>query len=350
MNEGVGFYRSDVRRRLHEGGDGLPLQQDRPYLARMRTFILSIAFFLLATLHGQALELPTWTAREQQDHPLTGKALYASGAEAALREIAEAAAKAEFVAIGEIHDNPDHHALQASILRSMAQAGRRPAVVFEMIPRGMQGDVDAFLASASRDAAAFGAAVKWEERGWPDWQTYRPILDVALEYDLPVIAGDLDRDTIRTVGRQGAASLGPDLQARFGLDQPLDGPQQEGLLDAIDKGHCGLMPREALTPMIGVQRARDGSLADAMLAAREKGADGAVLIAGSGHTRRDYGASAVLADLRPQAALLTIAMVEARGGESDPAAYPDAHDFTIVTPAASREDQCEALRRQMGKK
>lgn len=313
----------------------------------MRAILL--AFLLALPFPAAALELPSWQSTQQAGHPLVGKVADASGKEASLAAISEAATAADYVLLGEIHDNPDHHAMQAAILRAIVEAGRRPAVVFEMIPRGMQGDIDAFLAQPSPDAAVFGAAVKWEERGWPAWSAYRPILDVALEYKLPVVAGDLDRETIRAVGRQGPAALQAEEVTRYGLDLPLEAAQEAAMLDDVDKGHCGLMPKEALGPMVNVQRARDGSLADAMISARASGADGAVLIAGSGHTRADRAVPSILAALEPQARILAIAMAEARDGAADLKPYADAHAFTVVTPAAEREDQCEALRKQMGK-
>lgn len=313
----------------------------------MRAILLALLIAL--PLPAVALELSAWQATQQREHPLAGKVADASGKEASLTALAEAAAAADHVLIGEIHDNADHHALQAAIVRAMAQAGRRPALVFEMIPRGMQGEVDAFLALPSPDAAEFGVVVKWEERGWPAWAANRPILDVALEYRLPVVAGDLDRETIRAIGRQGPAALPAEEATRYGLDRPLEAAQEAAMLDDVDKGHCGLMPKQALGPMVNVQRARDGSLADAMIAARASGADGAVLIAGSGHTRADRGAPSILALREPQARIVAIALAEARAGADDLAAYADAHAFTLVTPAAEREDQCEALRKQMGK-
>src|SRR3954465_13282726 len=42
-------------------------------------------------------------------------------------------AATRFVLLGERHDNPDHHRLQARALSELVKAGRRPAVVFEML-------------------------------------------------------------------------------------------------------------------------------------------------------------------------------------------------------------------------
>ena len=62
-------------------------------------------------------------------HPLVGQ-IYrvADGGLVSETELIEAAAAADFVLIGERHDNRDHHRLQARIVRSLqrARAGRAP--------------------------------------------------------------------------------------------------------------------------------------------------------------------------------------------------------------------------------
>ena len=318
------------------------------YNPRMtRTFLLALMLFAASPIGpALAIELPAWQAGEERDHPALGKVL-APGRETTLREVADSLAEADFALLGETHDNPDHHAIQAALVEAMAAAGRRPAIVFEMIPTSLQAEIDAFLASDDPDPAGFGAAVRWEERGWPAWEMYRPILEAALRHDLPVRAGDIDRDVLRRVSREGSSALAPELVARYGLDRDLEPARSEMLLRAIDEGHCGLMPAAALEPMIGVQRARDGALADALVQAREAGADGAVLIAGSGHTRKDYGVGYLLPLLVPGASIVSVEAVEALAGQ-EPA--PDAHDFAIVTPRQQREDQCEKLRQALRKK
>src|SRR5512133_990219 len=74
----------------------------------------------------------TWVSTDQVSHPLvgriweprTGKFVDEAALDAAL-------ASAEWVALGEVHDNPDHHLLQARLLRAVVASGRRPALAFE---------------------------------------------------------------------------------------------------------------------------------------------------------------------------------------------------------------------------
>ncbi|MCR6631692.1 MAG: ChaN family lipoprotein [Magnetospirillum sp.] len=124
----------------------------------------------------------------------------------------------------------------------------------------------------------------------------------------------------------------------------------------IKDSHCGMLPDAALPGMVRVQRGRDAVMA-ATLAQGLAGGKGAVLIAGAGHVRRDRGVPALLADRTPEARILSLAFLEVRPGETDPASYGALFDSAAVpfdavwfTPRAEREDPCEDLRQHMEKK
>ena len=54
---------------------------------------------------------------------------------------------AEIVLLGEMHDNPDHHRLEAKVLSDFAARHDAPTVVFEMLDRRRQSTVDSCLAA-----------------------------------------------------------------------------------------------------------------------------------------------------------------------------------------------------------
>jgi hypothetical protein len=93
------------------------------------------------------------------------------------------AAGADLVLLGEKHDNPDHHRLQAWLLDALARAGRRPAVVFEMIPRDRAGALATALGASPSDPDALAEALDWSHSGWPPFALYRPVFEVALAED-----------------------------------------------------------------------------------------------------------------------------------------------------------------------
>lgn len=311
---------------------------------------------LQAAAPASALELPDWTIANLGDHPLVGTVWDEKGAKASLAELGKAIVAADHVAVGEIHDNQDHHLIQAAIVEAIVAGGRKPTLVFEMIPERLGSSLQKFLASGSRDADALGAVLEWEKRGWPNWSIYRPIAEAALSNGLAITAGDLDRDQIRAVGRKGKGALDSDRIARYGLDQPLADQSQSTLKKILFDGHCGLLPEAALSPMVTVQRARDGALGDAMVSAATDNGDGTVLIAGAGHVRKDWGAPSIVARLAPGANVLSIALVEVSKGSDRIEDYELGsagslpYDFVIFTPRSEREDPCVGLEKHFRKK
>ena len=53
--------------------------------------------------------------------------------------------------------------------------------------------------------------------------------------------------------------LTKDRRKRLGLDAPLPTKQHDLMLETIDAGHCRLVPKQHLEPMIAIQRARDAN-------------------------------------------------------------------------------------------
>ena len=79
---------------------------------------------------------------------------------------------AEVVILGEIHDNPAHHANQAAAVAAMQPT----AIVFEMLTP----EQAAWVTPENRgDAAALGEALGWDGSGWPDFSMYHPIFTAA---------------------------------------------------------------------------------------------------------------------------------------------------------------------------
>jgi len=290
-------------------------------------------------LAGMMMAVPVQAA----DNPLTGTVWTGAGAAARFEDIERAAGKADFVAIGEIHSNAEQHAAQARLIEAMAEAGRKPSVVFEMVPQGLQGALDAFLAEDEPDAATLGETLDWEKRGWPDWAMYQPIAAAALDAGLAMIAGDLDRETIRAIGKGEEPPEG-------GVAYPEAVTERLG--DEIMQAHCNLMPEQAIPPMIAVQQARDLAMAEAMLGA---GGDGAVLIAGGGHTRTDWGVPFVLKAKAPDRTVLSIGQIEVTDEGTAFADYLEdgetalPYDYVVFTTRSETTDHCAELKKQMGK-
>ncbi|MFQ5882378.1 MAG: ChaN family lipoprotein [Candidatus Methylomirabilales bacterium] len=294
-----------------------------------------------------------WQTTLGRDHPLTGRIWDVAAARFIdPATLVERLAPSRFVLLGEKHDNPDHHRLQAWLLRAMLAAGRRPTVGFEMFDIDQGPAIDQHLADAPTDAAGLADAVNWDRSGWPDWALYQPIAEVALEAGLPIVATNLPRDKARAVGRKGLAAMEAGMVARLGLDQPLASETHAEMAAEIRDAHCGYASESTVEAMITVQRARDAQMAESLAAA--SGQDGAVLIAGFGHVRKDRGVPAFLAFRRPGATVASLTFLEVRKSEIETGAYasdfgagPFPFDYVWFTPRVDNRDPCERFEKEL---
>ncbi len=299
-------------------------------------------------------EQPEWQSRFFADNPLVGGIFQSDGNPSDAAALIGAARSARYVLLGEKHDNPDHHRLQSDIVANLADTSADLSLVFEMIPQRLDSVVSAFGTErgASIDLEGLANRLEWSERGWPDFSMYRPLFETARHHGLAVEAGNLDRSVVSSIVANGVSSLSPEERARLSLDIDADLAMVADLTDEVRTSHCGLMPEGSIAPMVDAQRARDGALAAAMQDAAKDG-DTAVLIAGYGHVRNDRGVPALLERKDPDAATVSVRMMEVEGEDGAVADYgltaeaPAPYDFTIFTPRLSIDDPCETLRARL---
>ena len=288
----------------------------------------------------------SWKSPLGRDHPLTGRIWDVSAGRFMDRTtLIERSARADFVLLGERHDNPDHHLLQAEVLRRLIAAGRRPAVGFEMLGVDDAAAVTDHLAAAPNDAAGLGAAVNWHQRGWPDWAMYQPIAEAALRAKLRIVATNLPLATARTMTRDGLAALEPRV-VRERLDRPPPDDVLDRMAADIRDAHCGHVSEKSVRPMVDVQRARDARMADSLIAAGDPG--GALLIAGAGHVRNDYGIPVYLSSKAPGKRVISIAFVEVDQQKAEPQSYARLpFDYVWFTPRIEDENPCEKFKSRL---
>jgi uncharacterized iron-regulated protein len=148
------------------------------------------------------------------------------------------------------------------------------------------------------------------------WELYRPFVALALEYDLPIVAANLARSDAMKVATSPGEADAPAALVRA----------QE---DAVRKGHCDLLPPEAVPGMARAQIARDRALAAAVAPYAGRGV---VLLTGNGHARKDMGVPHWL-----DAPSTSIALLE---DDEEVSAF----DYYVVTDRAERADPCDELR------
>jgi uncharacterized iron-regulated protein len=294
----------------------------------------------------------SWKSTFGRNHPLTGRIWDVSSARFIDRKsLVTRVVRADFLLLGERHDNPDHHLLQAEVLRSLIVLGRRPAVGFEMFGLDDASAIANHLAFAPTDAAGLGRAVNWNKSGWPDWAMYQPIAEAALQAKLRIVATNLPVATARKMSGNSLAALEPSVRRELGLDRALSDAMFATMAADIRNSHCGYAPEESVQAMVGVQRARDAQMAQSLIAVGDP--DGAILVAGAGHVRNDYGIPVYLTAKAPGKQVISIAFVEVDNQKPEPhyyaLPYPNGRlpfDYVWFTARVDNENPCEKFKSQ----
>ncbi|HXX66926.1 MAG TPA: ChaN family lipoprotein [Polyangiaceae bacterium] len=294
-----------------------------------------------------------WESTLDATHPLVGVVWDVDGhRRASEAELVARLQSSDVVLVGETHDNPDHHRLEARLLAAYAERHTTPAVVFEMLDREQQAIVDATLRQCPDDVDALAQAVGWASSGWPAWLMYRPVFQAAVAANAVVLAGGIGRNAAMRIARDGPASYDPGLDQAFSLHEPAPAEVDAAMRREMGESHCGLVPNEMLELMVLVQRTRDALLAARLHEGASRGG-GALLVAGTGHVRRDRGVPAQLARVYAIESL-SVGLLEARASAPTPEDYVQSFeakrlpfDYVWFTPRANDIDHCAELREPM---
>src|SRR5262245_8096902 len=263
-----------------------------------------------ARMDGKSLRDVHWQ-RTQRKHPLIGQVLKGDGPIALqggacertplqqlIVEVWDTIRNGGIVLLGEVRDNPEHHAVRGDVLRPLFEKlastrGLHPAAVFEHIRATQQPQLDRFYTKAARSRRLWRAAdllreLDWKNTGWPDGEIFYPLFDAALRSRMPILPGNADRQQMRELVRGDHAKATPEDKARLDLAGALSQPLLEALGAELVQSHCGVLPASAIPTMSLAQRYVDAHLAEATVAAARRHR-GAFLLAGDGHVRTDRG-------------------------------------------------------------
>jgi uncharacterized iron-regulated protein len=233
--------------------------------------------------------------------------------------------------VGELHDAPEHQALQRDTVRQLADRGELAAVVLEMVEQGRATTGLPTDASEARVREALDWSADRNAGAWP-WTVYGPVVMTAVRAGAPVLGGNLPRAQMRA--SMGEASLDASLP-------PLALAQQR---EAIREGHCNLLPDAQIAPMTRIQLARDRAMAQTAVSAQRAGRT-VLLIAGNGHVQRDLGVPRHL----PSDQAHRVVMALARDAAAPTLEASAQADRIWVTPPRPPKNHCADMKRQMGR-
>ncbi len=305
-----------------------------------------------------------WETELLKDHPLVGK-IWSHQSQSFVdpRAVIQQTIEQKYILLGEKHDNPDHHRIQAWLTGEIYKSGRKMALAFEMFSSDKSEILEQFQAAQNKDtkdASELGPLTNWENSGWPNWSHYQPIAQHALDNGAKILAANMTRDQAMSMARQNKSFLDDQARARMHLDRPFPDALIQVKSKELMRGHCNMLPEHMVEPMLLAQTTRDAIMADVMIEAAtqiengEENTDGTILISGAGHARSDWGVPWHILQRQPESAVLSIAMLEVHedyqtvqdySEEWDVAKTP--FDFIWFTPRVDMDDPCEKYAKQL---
>ena len=126
-----------------------------------------------------------------------------AGNSLSLPDAARQLANADVIMVGELHGHQGIHRFQADLLAQLLSQPRPLALAMEQFSRDNQDTVNAYLAGTMGEEAFIE-----KSHAWPGYRSdYRPLITLAREAQIPVIAANAPRHIVRCIGRQGADYL-----------------------------------------------------------------------------------------------------------------------------------------------
>ena len=112
-------------------------------------------------------------------------------------------ASADVVLVGEQHDDPNTHRLEAAMLHGLHRRGASVTLSLEMFERDVQSSLDEYVAGKMSEETFLA-----QSRPWPRYATdYRALVEFAIANRWPVIAANVPRKYASIVAKAGLAAL-----------------------------------------------------------------------------------------------------------------------------------------------
>ncbi|MEW6542667.1 MAG: ChaN family lipoprotein [Nitrospirota bacterium] len=191
----------------------------------LRRRVFSAAFLLLWLLLTQSL-LP-WAAEPSSE---SGDSLplfrewqvweVKSGKPIPFEQLAPDLAAVDVIYLGEEHHNRWHIEAALLVLRSLLDRGRRPILAVEMFGWDGQEALDRYLADPSEARDRFLRESLWEQNWGGAFEDYEPLVRLAREQRLAVLALNPPKSLVRKVAMQGLSRAKDDPEmARWGMKE-----------------------------------------------------------------------------------------------------------------------------------
>lgn len=243
----------------------------------------------------------------------------------------------DVVFLGELHDDAVGHAIQAEIFRTAVDqfAGkRRVTLSLEMFERDVQTVLNEYLAGQITENHFMLSS-----RPWPNYKTdYRPLVELAKEKKLEVVAANAPRRYVNMVSRGGRDALtGLSTEAKTWL-APLP---YAAASETYSKKFRALMGGSGeavmgLDNILNSQSLWDATMAHWVSESLKKNKGSLVIhLNGGFHTESRLGTVEHLLKYKPEAKILVVTMRYEKDFQIfDPVKHSGMGDFVILTDSA----------------
>lgn len=141
---------------------------------------------------------------------------------ATVGEVMKQAANADYVLLGEAHNNRAHHLWQLQSLAMLLGSGRELVIGMEMFPRRVQPILDRWVAGELTQEQ-FLQQSDWYRVWRFDPELYLPILHFARLNRIRLVALNVERELVAETRKRGWSAIGPEL--REGVTDPVPATQ-----------------------------------------------------------------------------------------------------------------------------
>jgi uncharacterized iron-regulated protein len=255
-----------------------------------------------------------------------------------LDAIVKSMADADAVFLGEQHDDTVGHAIEAELFRRAVanySAQRRVGLSMEMFERDVQIVLDEYLGGLITEQHFLLSS-----RPWGNYKTdYRPLVELAREKHLDVIAANAPRRYVNMVSRNGRYVLnGLSKEAKAWL-APLPYPEASAAykakFEALMKNSGDPAAMNPNPQLINSQSLWDATMGNSVANYLSKNKGALVIhLNGSFHTEGRLGTIEQLLSYRPKTRAIVVTIrYEEDVTKFDPSKHKDLGDFVILTDA-----------------
>jgi uncharacterized iron-regulated protein len=264
------------------------------------------------------------------------RAFDAKGNPVTMADMIKAAGQADVIFLGELHDDPVGHAIEAEVFRRVFaeySAKRKITLSMEMFEKDIQVVVNEYLNSLISEPQFMASS-----RPWGNYKTdYRPLVEFAKEKRLEVVAANGPRRYVNMVSRGGRETLnGLTKEAKKWLP-PLPYAEASEAYAKKFKALMGPSPEAqmGIDKILSSQSLWDASMAYSVSQALKRSKGSLVVhLNGGFHTENRLGTVEHLLKYRKKARVIVITMrAEDDFKTFEKSKHADLGDYVVLTDA-----------------